>query len=167
MHPSVMAWIGDQVRSSRLSNLAVLEVGSYDENGSVRRLFRGPYLGIDSRPGPGVDTVMDGNLLQLEDESVDVVVSTEMLEHDRFWWRSVEEMGRVLRPGGHLLLTTRSPGFPRHDYPADYWRFMPDSAAVIAALALCHEVLAVEPDPETPGLFLHARKPEVRSDGDQ
>lgn len=138
--------------------MSTLEVGSLDVNGSVRDLFDGPYVGVDARPGPGVDAVMDGHGLSFTAESFDVVVSTEMLEHDQAFWLSLAEMGRVLRPGGHLLLTTRGNGFGRHEYPADYWRFMPDAGPLLAKLAGCAP-LSVEEDPEVPGIFIHALKP--------
>jgi hypothetical protein len=32
-------------------------------------------------------------------------------------------MKQVLKPGGIILITTRSQGFPFHEYPVDAWRF--------------------------------------------
>lgn len=105
-----------------------LEVGSRDVNGSCRSVFAAhtkSYVGVDIFPGPGVDLVQDvAHLTQaFGRERFDVVVSTEMLEHCEDWQGAVYQMLSVLRAGGVLLLTTRSPGFELHDYPADYWRF--------------------------------------------
>lgn len=50
-----------------------------------------------------VGSVMD---LPLGDESFDVVVCTEVIEHTVDPRRGVEELTRVLRPGGTLVLTT-------------------------------------------------------------
>jgi SAM-dependent methyltransferase len=44
--------------------------------------------------------------LPFEDESVDLVYMAEVLEHLPRPDRGVEEIHRVLRPGGHLVLTT-------------------------------------------------------------
>lgn len=151
MHGSVMAWVSAQ--SIGLGG-RTLEVGSYDVNGSVRGLFPGEYVGVDMRPGPGVDIVATADALPFPDASFDVVVSTEMLEHDPSPWRSLAEMGRVLRPGGHLLLTTRGNGFGEHLEPSDYWRFMPASRPLLLALAGC-EPLVMDLDPEVPGVFVH------------
>ncbi len=51
-----------------------------------------------------------------------MVLCTEVLEHLPEPQRAVDEMFRVLKPGGTLLLTTRFL-FPIHDAPHDYFRF--------------------------------------------
>jgi hypothetical protein len=105
-----------------------LEVGSLDVNGTVRDVFAGvagAYHGVDIRPGPGVDEVLD--VARLADRfaggAFDLVATTEMLEHCHDWQDALFQMLHVLRPGGILVLTTRSPGFPLHDHPGDHWRF--------------------------------------------
>lgn len=152
-----MEWVGGQVEEHALAPLATLEVGSLDVNGSVRGLFTGAYVGVDMRDGPSVDVVALGSALPFPDASFDVVVSTELLEHDAAWWVSIAEMRRVLRPGGHLLITTRGNGFGEHGYPYDYWRFMPQSIGIILELADCDPVATSE-DPQVPGIFLHGRR---------
>ena len=105
---------------------AVLEVGSFDMNGSPRGLFLEcpSYTGIDLTPGPSVDLVMDCHNLKFADKSFNVVVDAERLEHDSDFFRSYREIHRVLRPGGHAIVTTRSwGGFHPHCLPQDYWRF--------------------------------------------
>ena len=42
------------------------------------------------------------------DKRFDVVVSTQVLEHVRAWDRSLESASRVLKPGGHILVTCDS-----------------------------------------------------------
>lgn len=152
-----MSWVGGQVDKHALAPRSTLEVGSLDVNGSVRSLFSGAYLGLDMREGPGVDIVGTADRLPFSDGAFDVVVSTEMLEHDPAPWLSLAEMGRVLRKGGHLLLTTRGNGFGEHNEPSDYWRFMPASRTRLLELAGCKAVeLAM--DPEVPGVFAHGVK---------
>ena len=125
MTARVMAY----VRSLALTGRC-LDVGSYNVNGSVRELFR-DYTGLDMRPGPNVDVVAPGNAIPFPDASFDVVCCLEMLEHDRDPFGTVREMRRVLRPGGHLVLTVPSIGFARHNYPSDYWRMTADGLAVL------------------------------------
>lgn len=164
-----MQWFAEQLRTIRIASTWVLEVGSYDENGSVRPLFEqrgcGKYIGVDMRVGPGVDHVMQAAHLGFKDDTFDLVVSTEMLEHDPRPWLSVIEMARVLRPGGMLLLSAR--GYDgvtctaEHNYPSDYWRF---SLAAVREVLLPDAgliPLAVEPDtcPGMPGFFARAAKP--------
>ena len=157
MNGPVMTWMAEQVQAHDIAERSVLEVGALDVNGSVRGLFRGPYVGVDIRPGPGVDEVMDGHDLRFGDRTFDVVLSTEMLEHDSAFWLSLAEMGRVLRHGGHLFLTTRSNGFPAHDHPFDFWRFMPEAGRLLPPLAGC-EWVSTGRDPEAPGILVHGRK---------
>jgi SAM-dependent methyltransferase len=154
MHESVMAWVGERVREIGLTASDVLEVGSCDVNGSVRPLFRGAsdYVGVDISPGPGVDVVLQTPIrLPFVDCRFSVVVSTEMLEHAEFPALVVAEMFRVLRPGGLLLLTTRSEGFGYHN-PPDYHRF---SVAQIMDLLKWSGFgrATVRPDPQVPGVF--------------
>ncbi|HJR58826.1 MAG TPA: class I SAM-dependent methyltransferase [Vicinamibacterales bacterium] len=89
----------------------------------------GPYAGffpnriaLEIRPGPGVQIIGDAQALGVADGVFDVVLCTEVLEHLREPQRAIDEMFRVLKPGGTLLLTTRFL-FPIHDAPNDYFRF--------------------------------------------
>lgn len=155
-----MEWVHRMIAGHGLAaDTDVIEVGSYDVNGSVRPLFSGArsYLGVDIRPGPGVDVVAD--IDATESLPVDVVVSTEMLEHTPRPWVSVDKMARMLRPGGHLVLTTRAPGFGVHDYPGDFYRFTPSAIRVLVEDAgLVVDDLRDDPDPESPGVFVLGHK---------
>ncbi len=142
----------------------VLEVGAHDVNGSLRLWVEslGParYVGVDLVEGPGVDELVDATELvgHFGRESFDLVITTEMVEHTRDWRTVVSNLKGVLRPGGHLLLTTRSPGFAYHAWPHDFWRYEPaDMRRIFADL----ELLTVEPDPEAAGVFVLARRPET------
>ena len=48
----------------------------------------------------------------LQDNSFDLVISNATLEHDFYFWRSVSEMKRVLKPGGALVIGV--PGFVKY-----------------------------------------------------
>jgi len=154
MHISVMKFVQKVVSKIDLEGKSVLEVGSYNVNGSVGPLFAGAreYYGVDSRPGPGVDFVMSAHDLKYLENTFDIVISTEMLEHDPAFWLSMREMGRVLKTGGHLIITARGNGFPLHEHPGDYWRFMPESFRLLFDLAGCNVELIKE-DPQMPGVF--------------
>ena len=110
----------------------ILEVGSFQvEAGQpwadLRQLFPGKeYVGLDLRPGPGVDLVGDVEDLPLADGSVGAVLALSTFEHVRRFWRGFEEVRRVLRPGGALLVSC--PFNVRiHPHPSDYWRFTPEA----------------------------------------
>jgi SAM-dependent methyltransferase len=140
----------------------VLEVGSLDVNGSVRGDIEalGPagYVGIDIRPGPGVDVICDAADLveKFGENAFDVVVSTELLEHARDWRRVVSNIKRVTRPDGVMLVSTRSYGVDFHRRPWDWWRYeKEDFETIFADVAVASLVL----DPTDPGLLIKARKP--------
>jgi SAM-dependent methyltransferase len=140
----------------------VLEVGALDVNGSVRGdvVALGPaeYVGIDIRPGPGVDVICDaGDLVaRFGENAFDVVISTELLEHAADWRRIVSNIKRVTKPGGLLIVSTRSYGVDFHRRPFDYWRYEKEDFAAIFADV---EVEDLQLDPTDPGLLVKARKP--------
>lgn len=94
----------------------VLEIGACDVNGSVRQLFAGAeYLGLDCRPGPGVDVVADAASWRPEDGAkFDTVVSTECLEHALDPAAICRTAHEVLVDGGVLILTAAGPGREPH-----------------------------------------------------
>lgn len=157
MHASVLQWVEEQVTAYGLADEDTLEVGSLNVNGSVRPLFTGRYIGVDMRDGAGVDVVAAAAALPFPNHEFDVVVSTEMLEHDPSPWWSLAEMGRVLRHRGHLILTARGNGFGEHMEPSDYWRFMPQSRDILLDMAECDPV-EMALDPEVPGIFVHGKR---------
>ena len=71
------------------------------------------------------DTIyFDGEIWPVEDESADVILCAETLEHVLRPAGLLAEAHRSLRPGGRLLLTV--PFAARwHFIPNDYWRFTP------------------------------------------
>jgi hypothetical protein len=67
------------------------------------------YLGVDQRPGPGVDIVARlPARLNLPDNSVGVVRAVDFLEHVADKVALINEIYRLLAPGGLLLSTTPS-----------------------------------------------------------
>ena len=113
MHPANLAlweFLIDRTLfdSALLRNARVLEVGSYDVNGTIRPLFAGArsYLGVDWRPGPGVDLVSLAHEIPLGVGPFQVVASASMLEHDPHWERSLARMAALLdQEAGRLFLT--------------------------------------------------------------
>ncbi len=53
--------------------------------------------------------------------SVDLILCTQVLEHVRAPWVAMREFGRILKPGGQLLITIPHIWF-YHPHPGDYWR---------------------------------------------
>ena len=110
----------------------ILEIGSYQVAGqeglaNLRSLFPDKeYLGIDARPGPGVDQVADVQELPFAGASFGTVIAMSTFEHVPQFWRGFEEIRRVLRPDGAVLVSCPF-YFYMHSYPSDYWRFTPQA----------------------------------------
>jgi SAM-dependent methyltransferase len=117
-HPEQLGFFAACVAANRalLSSARVLEIGSYDVNGSVRRLFAGTreYVGVDLVDGPGVDRVVDGSAIDDPDGSWDVTLSGECFEHDPHWEDTLATMVRLTRPGGLVAFTCASRGRIEH-----------------------------------------------------
>lgn len=124
-----------QAMSEALSRLTdsptrfVLDVGAYDVNGTFRPMVedRGwVYTGLDLEAGPNVDVVSpDPYRFPLLSDTYDVVITGSTMEHVESIWLWVNELVRVLKPGGMLCIVTHWQ-FPEHRYPVDCWRIMPD-----------------------------------------
>jgi SAM-dependent methyltransferase len=108
------------------------EFGAYQVAGQegfadLRSLFPGKcYIGSDIRFGPGVDVLLDLHALGLADASVGSALILDTLEHVEKPWRAMEEVYRIIRPGGVVLISSVM-NFPIHNYPSDYWRFTPEA----------------------------------------
>ena len=109
----------DRFIAAHATGQRTLDIGA--QNGPYGALFPN-RIGLDIRPGLGVRIIGDAQALGIRDAAVDVVLCTEVLEHLPEPQKAIDEMFRVLAPGGRLLLTTRFL-FPIHDAPHDYFRY--------------------------------------------
>jgi SAM-dependent methyltransferase len=114
----------------------ILEVGAYqvpgqEEIADLRKLFLGKsYIGVDMRAGPGVDCVADVEDLPQPSGSIGTVIAMSTFEHVPRFWRGFDEIHRVLRPDGVLLVSVPF-HFHVHSYPSDYWRFTPEAMHIL------------------------------------
>lgn len=166
-HGSCLEFSRRQIVAEDVAGKRVIEVGSFDVNGSPRAIVEalGPaeYVGVDIELGPGVDEVCRAEHLidRFGAERFDLVISTEMLEHVYDWRGILSNLKNLLAPGGVLLVTTRSLGCPHHGYPFDFWRYEIEDVAVLFADL---QIEAAESDPELPGIFVRARRGPVFSE---
>lgn len=114
----------------------ILEIGAYQVKGQerfadLRGLFPDkPYIGVDLRPGLGVDCVADVEALPQRDASVGTVIAMSTFEHVPRFWRGLEEVYRVLRPDGVFLMSCPF-YFHIHNHPSDFWRFTPEALELL------------------------------------
>lgn len=122
-----------------LSNLKIFDIGSMDINGSYRKIFdneKWTYFGVDMQVGNNVDIAV-GNPYrwdEIKSSSADVVISGQAFEHIEYFWLTMLEIERILKPCGKLFLIAPSSG-PEHGYPVDCWRFYKDGMIALAKFA--------------------------------
>jgi len=131
VRPSVTEFARDVAEYFPLAE-PLVEIGARAAEGQesiadMRAIFGAKeHIGCDIQEGLGVDRIEDVHHLTFETESIGTVIALETLEHVADPIRAVEEMWRVLRPGGVLAISSLM-FFPIHDHPWDYWRFTPEA----------------------------------------
>ena len=93
----------------------ILEVGSLNENGSLREHVPAyhNYTGLDWRPGPGVDWVVEAKNIKLRN-TFNAVISASMLEHDAEPELSIPAMCEAVDETGILILSWGAALNPPH-----------------------------------------------------
>lgn len=133
--------------------LRVFDLGGSNIGGTYRDLFDDPawtYVGVDVVSNENVDIVLDDPYCwkEVDSESFDIFISGQTFEHIGFFWLTILEVKRILKPGGLCCIIAPSAG-PEHRYPVDCWRFYPDGFRALAeyggleSLEILHD-----PDPQ-------------------
>lgn len=136
MHLSSYTKMGDFVAKyiPTIVGLKVLDVGSLSTNGNYKNYFTHReciYEGTDIVFGNNVDFLMEGDYkIPRDDDTYDVVISGQAMEHVEWFWEWIMELKRVLKPGGLLYIAAPGSG-PLHD-KRDCWRFHPDGMRALA-----------------------------------
>lgn len=137
--------------------IKILDVGSYDVNGSYKELFpddKFEYAGMDMEEGPNVDIVLKNPYKWdiLKTNSFDIVISGQAFEHIEFFWITMSEIARVLKKDGLLCIIV--PNKQReHRYPVDCYRYFTDGMAAIARYVnfkILHAHTNCAPNPNHP-----------------
>ncbi len=90
------------------------------------------YTGVDIRAGNNIDVVMEKPYrIPLKSKSFDIVLSGQVFEHVPFFWASLLEIARVMKPRAYFFMTVPSRGHVHTEY--DCWRFYPDALRAMAA----------------------------------
>jgi SAM-dependent methyltransferase len=146
MHTSsvdkMRAFIDKYLVPKKNDALLIMDIGSQEVhvNGSYKPLFQDysnwTYRGVDMVAGNNVDIVLNDiyDWSQIPANSVDVIISGQAFEHIEYFWLSMQEIARVLKPGGICCIIAPSSGY-EHRYPVDCWRFYPDGFQALAKYA--------------------------------
>lgn len=123
-------FISERINGNYKPGSRVLDFGSQCVNGNYKSLFDPSiweYVGVDQCPGNNVDLVLQDPYSwdEIVDESFDLLISGQALEHVEYPWIIFEEFYRVMKTGAFCCVIAPSSG-PEHRYPIDCWRFYPD-----------------------------------------
>jgi len=130
MHPSsfnAMKYFVEK-HLDKNSKLDILDVGSYDVNGTYKPLFQIPnwyYKGLDIVEGPNVDFVSKSPYDFGIQKQFDVVISGNCLEHVESPWKWIKEVEKITKKEGLICIITPF-AVEEHRHPLDCWRILPD-----------------------------------------
>lgn len=119
-------------------DLNILDIGSFDKTGEynysiVLNEEKWNYHGLDLKEGNNVDIVVKNpyDWQEIEAGTYDVVVTGQALEHIEFFWITLEQIDRALKPGGICCIIAPSAG-PVHKNPYDCYRFKKNGVKALA-----------------------------------
>jgi SAM-dependent methyltransferase len=144
MRLAVKSYVTAELRRLIAPACVVADVGCGEQpfRTEIERLG-GRYLGIDvTQNGRGnVDVIAPITRIPLENQCVDLVLCTEVLEHVSDTYGAFRELSRILRPDGHVVLTVPF-AYRLHEQPYDFVRLTPHQVTACAeATGLTVDVL--------------------------
>ena len=120
-------------------DLKILDVGSLDLTGNYnyRNIFNEKnwsYTGLDIKAGPNVDIAITDIYywFEIEDNSYDVIISGQFFEHLEFFWLTMSQIERVLKPGGIVCIIVPSAGHKHGGDELNCYRFHEDGLKAMA-----------------------------------
>lgn len=145
MHPSAYRAMARSIETfvPQDRHITVVDIGSATTedriaegltHGALFSHLDAEVVGVDIIDGPNVDRVLKKMYrFPMGTNSTDVVVSGQVFEHIPFFWATMLEVARILRPGGVFLMTVPSRG---HKHMAvDCWRIYDDGVRAMAAFS--------------------------------
>jgi len=111
----------------KLQNSLILDIGSgnssyLSEIHPSNAFYTLGYPDTNEMYGVRPNVFGDARYLPVGNDALDVVLLFEVLEHVKDTEKVLNEIRRVLRPGGQLFISVPFI-YPIHDAPNDYWRF--------------------------------------------
>jgi SAM-dependent methyltransferase len=104
--------------------LTILDVGGYYQPYRPlleKRVCR--YVALDIQSSPLVDVVGSGQQISFKADTFDLVIATQVFEFFREPRLAATEILRVLKPGGHLLMSAAAIAPRARD--EEQWRYLP------------------------------------------
>jgi SAM-dependent methyltransferase len=114
------------------NDIRVLDVGGRIQ--PYRALLNGregKYVAVDMRRSPRVSVLAAAEEIPLRSEQFELVICTQVLQYVADPARAIAEIFRLLKPGGHLLMSVPA-AYPR-DSEHECWRFLPHGLKTLTA----------------------------------
>lgn len=100
----------------------MLDIGAGEVDRYAKFFKHTERITTDIHASENVDVVASADNLPFGDAEFDSIVCTQVLEHVPDPWSVVAEMQRVLKLGGHALISVPLTN-ELHEEPHDYWRY--------------------------------------------
>lgn len=120
-------------------HLKILDVGSFDQIGNYnyRDIFNEDnwsYAGLDIKQGNNVDIVVTDiyNWFEIDDNTYDVIISGQLFEHLEYFWLTMGQIERVLKPKGYVCIIVPSTGHKHGGDAPNCYRFHEDGLKAMA-----------------------------------
>jgi SAM-dependent methyltransferase len=140
-------WVSRNLTEEEVRGKRVIDVGSSDENGSVRYVLEflepAEYVGVD------IICSAENLVERFGKASFDIVMSTCALEHIRDWKTAISNLKNICKPGGIILVILPS-DWVFHAHPHDYWRFKKEDMENISSDC---DILVLDEKSQVPSLI--------------
>lgn len=100
----------------------ILDVGAGSYSHYIDFFKYQEYIKMDAKPGENIDVVGQAEDIPFGPETFDSVVCTQVFEHLADPFKVAGEIYRVLKKGGHCLITCPQAS-ELHEEPQDYFRY--------------------------------------------
>jgi SAM-dependent methyltransferase len=142
MHNTSYEKMGELLTNYVPKNSNVLDIGATNEIANYRGIAEYnlcQYKTLDWLGG--ADFIVNGYDWSMIPKDWDCVISGQCLEHDAYFWKTLENIASITKQGGIIIIIVPSCG-AIHRHPIDVYRFYPDSAHTFAEIMKC-ELLEV------------------------
>jgi len=142
MHAGNRQWLESLKKQypGDFAGVKVLDIGSYNVNGSARKFFNAKkYVGVDRQAGPDVDIVCEAEFTKFKEAEFDTLVYLSVFEHDPRWKEGFEHNLKWVKPGGLIIVCWGAEGNRRHK--PEPWALVPVEEFMKAARGWPIEIL--------------------------
>ena len=154
------------------AGMRILEIGPDTSPSNYQKLVTAPVASWDTVDFPRdfatTYTLSEEYHFPIDSESYDLVLSGQVIEHVRKIWVWLQEVARVVKPGG-LVITINPVSWPYHEAPVDCWRIYPegmralyDDAGLDVIASVCESLEAIDYNRVIPGRSQEWQEPELR-----